>query len=376
MAGQHAAGLVHGHRVIGAHLGAAAREFGDGRQAGRFAHVIGVGLEGQAPQGDLAAAQVFAKARHQLFSQAELLRVVRGLGGLDDAHRQAVLGRGVDQRLHVLRKARAAIARARVQEVIADARVRANAAAHLFNVGAQHFGQVRHFVHERNARGQHGIGGVLGQFGRAHVHHHQAVVGALEGFIDAAHDADRVVVVRADDHAVRTHEVVDGRAFLQEFRIGRHRERDVDAALGQFLGDHGAHLVGRADGHRGLVHDQLARGHVARDVLRGGQHVLEIGGTVFAGRGAHGDELDVAERNALRDVIGEMQAPGLHVAAHQVFKARLVNGNAALAQQRDLGRIHVQAHDIVAHVRQARSRHQSYVTGTHDRDLHACAPSK
>ncbi|MNN74973.1 hypothetical protein D3C81_1912360 [compost metagenome] len=71
-----------------------------------------------------------------------------------------------------------------------------------------------------------------------------------------------------------------------------------------------------------------------------------------------------------------MQAAGLHVAADQVFQAGLVDGNAALAQQGDLRRVHVQTHDVVAHVGQARSRHQPHVTGTHDRDFHACTPSK
>ncbi|MDT4849708.1 hypothetical protein FQZ97_838350 [compost metagenome] len=255
--------------------------------------------------------------------------------------------------------------------MVADARIGADAAAHLLDVGAERLGQVRHFVHERNAGGQHGVGGVLGQFGRTHVHHHQAVVRALEGLVNAAHDADGVFVVRADHDPVRAHEIVDGGPFLQEFGVGRHAERDLHAARGQFAGDDVAHLVGRAHRHGGLVHDQLARRHVARDALRGSQHILQVGGAIFTGRGTHGDELHVAKGDALRDIVGEMQAAGLHVAPHQVFQARLVDGNAALAQQGDLRRVHVQAHDVVAHVGQARPRHQPHVTGTHDRNLHA-----
>jgi UDPglucose 6-dehydrogenase len=71
----------------------------------------------------------------------------------------------VQQRLHVLREARAAVAAAGVQELVADARIGADAATHLLDVGAELLGQQRHFVHEADARGEHRIGGVLGQLG-------------------------------------------------------------------------------------------------------------------------------------------------------------------------------------------------------------------
>ena len=74
------------------------------------------------------------------------------------------------QRLHVLREARAAEAGAGIEELVADARVGADAAAHLLDVGAERLGEVGELVHERDARREHRVGGVLGELGRAHAH--------------------------------------------------------------------------------------------------------------------------------------------------------------------------------------------------------------
>ena len=54
-------------------------------------------------------------------------------------------------------------------------------------------------------------------------------------------------------------------------------------------------LVGGAHRHGDLVDDDLVVGHVAADVARGGQHVLQVGRAVLVGRRADGDELDGAD---------------------------------------------------------------------------------
>ena len=61
----------------------------------------------------------------------------------DDAQRHVVILRGLDQRAGVLRKARAAEARAGVQEFRADAVVEPDAARDLLDVGADLFGTGR-----------------------------------------------------------------------------------------------------------------------------------------------------------------------------------------------------------------------------------------
>jgi hypothetical protein len=54
------------------------------------------------------------------------------------------------------------------------------------DVRAQALGQVGHLVDEADLGGQHGVGGVLGQLGAAHVHHHDAVVVAVERGVQLA----------------------------------------------------------------------------------------------------------------------------------------------------------------------------------------------
>ena len=44
---------------------------------------------------------------------------------------------------------------------MADARIGANALAHPLDVGSHSLGHARQLVHEADARGQHGVGGVL-----------------------------------------------------------------------------------------------------------------------------------------------------------------------------------------------------------------------
>jgi hypothetical protein len=198
----HAPRFVHGHRVVCHHAGAATQQFGHDHAAGRLAHVVGVGLEGQAPQREACGPQVVAEALDDAVHQHVLLALVGALHRLQQVQRLAHRAGAVQQRLHVLGKARAAVAAAGVQELVADARVAADAAAHLFDVGAELLGQQRHLVHEADARGQHRVGGVLGQLGRADVHHDQLVALALEGRVQRLHQQHGAVVVGADDDAV------------------------------------------------------------------------------------------------------------------------------------------------------------------------------
>jgi hypothetical protein len=181
---------------------APAAQLGQQGAAGGLAHVVGVGLEGQAPHGDGLAAQLAAVVRHDALAQHAALGVVALLGGGQQQRLDAGLPRAVDQRLHVLGKAAAAVAGAGVEEVIADARVAADAAAHRLDVGAQALGQAGDLVHEADLGGQHGVGGVLGQLGASHVHHHDAVVVAVEGRVQLAQLGLGGAAGGADDDAV------------------------------------------------------------------------------------------------------------------------------------------------------------------------------
>ena len=160
-------GLLHALGIVGADLGARVLQRRDDVERGRVAHVVGVGLEGQAEDRDRLAAHRAAAGGDDLAAHGALALVVDGRHRLDDADRRIVVLRGLDQRQRVLREAGAAIARARMQELGADAVVEADAARDVLHVGADLLAEVRDLVDEGDLDGEEGVGGVFGQFGRA-----------------------------------------------------------------------------------------------------------------------------------------------------------------------------------------------------------------
>ncbi|TND01997.1 MAG: hypothetical protein FD118_2027, partial [Rhodocyclaceae bacterium] len=89
--------FMRGNRIVGADRCAARQQVGNQHQARRFAHVVGIGLEGQPPQGEGFAAEVLAEARDDLLCQHALLRVVGRLDRLQHLQRLAGILRRADQ---------------------------------------------------------------------------------------------------------------------------------------------------------------------------------------------------------------------------------------------------------------------------------------
>ncbi len=373
--------LVERDRIVRAHRRAARQQRGDQTPARRLAHVVGIRLERQPPDREAAPAQIRAMDRLDLVEQHVLLRVVDRLDRFQDAQRVAVLARGADQRLHVLREARAAVADPGVQEVIADPRIGTDAAPHRLDVRADAIREVRHLVHERDAGREHRVRRVLRELRRTHVHVDGALVVAVERRVQLLHllggQRAGFVGVDADDDAVRPHEVLDRRPFLEELGIRHDREAMRDAACetarGQRLVDHAAHALRGADRHRRLVDDHLVARHVAADVARRFEHVLQIGGAVLVGRRADRDELDLAVRDARFHIGGKRDAPGRAGARDDFLQARLVDRNPAVVQDLDLAGIDVEAKHVVPDFREARAGDETDVAGADDGDFHKCS---
>ena len=75
--------LGHRHRIVGDDRRAARGERRDDHARRRLAHVVGVGLEREAPQRERAAGEVGAEPRDDLVDQPQLLRVVDRLDGVE-----------------------------------------------------------------------------------------------------------------------------------------------------------------------------------------------------------------------------------------------------------------------------------------------------
>ena len=103
---------------------------------GRLADVVGLRLEGEAPEGDvLPMTPSSALSTSWPRNSASAPRSRSTASAMRERH--VVLAAECGERLHVLREARAAVAGAGEQELRADARVGADALAHRLDVGAE-----------------------------------------------------------------------------------------------------------------------------------------------------------------------------------------------------------------------------------------------
>ena len=119
------------------------------------------------------------------------------------------------------------------------------------NIGAETLAQVGDFVDEGDLHRQEHVGRIFDHLRTAARRIDDPPAVAFDGPVDLAHHLARAVVLDPDDHSVRPLEVLDRRAFAQEFRIRHHRE----GTLRRVLGDDALDLVACADRNRRLDHD-------------------------------------------------------------------------------------------------------------------------
>lgn len=161
--------------------------------------------------------------------------------------------------------------------MVADARVGADTPAYRLDVGAQVFAEVGQLVHEADAGGEHGVGGVLGQLGAAVVHEHQLFVIAAERRVQFGQLVMGHFVEGADDYAVRAHAVGQGAAFLEKFGIGHHAYLQLALAQAlQFVAGQRHDLVGGAYRHGGLDDQGVVGFHQRGDLPGDVEHVGQV----------------------------------------------------------------------------------------------------
>src|SRR2546421_9160129 len=107
-----------------------------------------------------------------------------------------------------------------MEELAPDTIVHADGAGYVVHVRADAVTQIGDLVDERNLRGEKSVGGVFDQLRRLDRGDDEGRLDQVERTIEVAHDGGRLFVVAADHDAVGAHEVVNRRAFAQEFGIG------------------------------------------------------------------------------------------------------------------------------------------------------------
>ena len=193
----------------------------------------------------------------------------------------------------------------------------------------------------------------------------------VERPIERAQHGAGMLAVSADDDPVGPHEILDRRAFAQEFRV----RGNIEAALRQDLAQDPLDLPTGADRHSRLGDDDrpLAGGLPQRlgDFGRGGEDIAQIGMAVAAPRRrADRDEHGVGASDRGFEIGREAQPPGRRIAGDQVFETGLVDRNLPARQPLDLAGLLVDAGHTDAEFRETRARDQTDITCPDHRDAH------
>ena len=294
-----------------------------------------------------------------------LLLLVDVLHRVQDAHAAPVFPGGLDDGLDVLGKAGAAIAGPGEKEALPDPGIGTDAQADGVDVGARALAETGELVHEADARGQHGVGGVLRGFRGTDIHDDDRVAGADERRVEGLHQLGGPHVVGADDDALRHHAVVHRRPFLEELGV----RDDVEIVPGQ-AGEGFPHLVGGSHRNRTLVDDDLVALHELPDGGGHLQHVRQVGRSVLVGRGPHGDEEHGGRIHGQGGVRGEREPSRFDVPLDHGFQARFIDGAFAAVETLHFFRVDVDADDRVARFRETGSRDQPDIARSKHADVH------
>ncbi len=258
-----------------------------------------------------------------------------------------------------------------MQELAADAVVRADAARHFLHVGTDLLAEIGNFVDEGDLHREEGIARVLDELGRAtRGEHHRRRIDEQRP-IDLIHHFARAVIVGADDNAVGALEVGDGGAFAQELGIGG----DGDVGLVVRLADNALDVVARSDGHRRLRYDHGEAFHGPSDLARRFVHVGEIRVAVAATRWcADCNEDGIGRRYGLGKLGREAELATPHVLGNKLGETRLIDRDAAFVEGLDLARVLVDAGHVVPEVGKAGSRYEPDIPRTDHHDIHEPHP--
>jgi len=194
---------------------------------------------------------------------------------------------------------------------------------------------------------------------------------AVERRVQVAHDFTHFFTGTANDDAVRAAAISDGRAFLEEFRVGHHVKLQRASGLLQGLVDMGGQRVAGAHGHGGLLDQDQRLLAVAGNGVTYGEHLAQVSRAIFAWRRAYGDKQHLAVFDGSFFIAGKAQAFAFNIFTHQARKPGFENADVTLLQQLDLFLVNVHADHVVADFSQDRRLHQAYIATTKYTDFHA-----
>ncbi len=238
---------------------------------------------------------------------------------------------------------------------------------HVVNVGAHLLAKIGNLVDIGDLGGKKGVGGVFDELRGLATGEQNWRLDQVERIIEMTHEVAGAVTLGPDHHPVGTHEIVDGGALAQEFRIRDHIEIGVLAGIA----DNALHLTPGAHRHRRFVHHHRIAVEGGGNLLGRGEDIGKIGMTVAApARRADGDEDGIGLGHSGLQVGAKRQPPGIFVVPHHFLETRLVNGNLALAQAADLIRVLINTDHVDAKFRKTGTGDKSYIPGANYGYMH------
>ena len=263
--------------------------------------------------------------------------------------------------MYIFREARAAITTTRVDELITNARVGANAYTNAFDVRTQLFSQVSYFVHEADFSCQHGVGCVLGQLSRTNIHENQLVVVTTVGGVALAHTGFYVVRIRTNDDSRALGKVFNGCTLFQKLRVGTDIDRQRQVTRSQLIQNFSLDLIRGPHRYRGLINNDFVFVHMLTNGFGHRENVFQICRTVFVRRSADSNNLNFGEFNGFARIGREVEATRCVILNNHRLQTRLIDGDNALLQVIDFYFINIDACHMVPNICQAGTGDQTYI---------------
>ena len=212
------------------------------------------------------------------------LLFVDRLNRLQHLHVIAVLLRCLDKRFHILREATTTISTTRIEKFISDTTVRTDSLAHHIDIGTYQLTKIGNIVHTADAGCQHGIGCIFGHLGRGYIHENHTEIIEHHRLVELGHQLFGLFALHTHHHTVGLHKIINGIAFLEEFRIACYIERHLYTPFIQFCLNGSLYFLGGSyrhctlSDHHNIMIDMLANGFCHF------QHITQISTAVFVRR--------------------------------------------------------------------------------------------
>ena len=230
----------------------------------------------------------------------------------------------VRQRLHILGEARTTVAQTGIQEGTANTLVITHARCYFFHICAQRLADIGDLVDEADLGRQKSVAGVFDHLGRTDIRHDNR---RAQSDIQLRHLLGSILAERTQHHSIGVHEILNRRAFAQEFRVADHIKWDGRRLL---VAHNIRNPVTCANRHRALVDDDQRVIHGLCNGFSSHAHIAQLGLTIHTHRCIHRNKGQIGQRifAVKRLCIGcrKVQPASGHIALNQFLQSGFEDG--------------------------------------------------